>query len=472
MPASFARELVKQVLYNPQRSASASSSRNYSVYTKEDIYGWLQAPTSNEQNLRSASNYLFFSSQHYQRLIFYYARLIVGAYVISPLGYDESYKKNVFKKQYYKVAKELELMDIPSQLWDVLTVSIREGVYYGVRWKDKNSSFIQRISPDICKITSICDDTFLYSVDMSKVSRSLEFYPPEFTDMYNEYLRTGQKYQEVPMDISVCVKADSSVPDVSIPLFAAVMPSLYTIANAEALQETADEIHNYKMIAGQLPVDEDGNPLMDYDIVMKYYNHLAGAVGENIGVAVTPFKLSPFTFDEPSATRAVDNISKAIGNFWSSAGTSGLLHGMSNDTAGVTKLAIKNDETYIMGMVKQYERLVNRYLKTCFSSNPKFKITILPVTVFNKDETIKQYKEAASFGLGKSYYAAAIGIPQYDVLALDYLEKEVCGYDNLTPLRSSYNSSTENTVGRPAANDEDLDTEGQQTRDNDTNANR
>ncbi len=473
MPAAFARELIKQVVYNPQKNTSRRSY-TYSLYTKENIIKWLQSPATNEKNLRDASLYMYLSSMHYQRLIDYYAGLLIGAYVISPVGFEpNNVKKETFAKQFYKVAKALELMSIPSLLKDVITVSLREGAYYGVRWSDKSSSFIQKIDADYCKITSVSNGTFLYSVDMSKLQGKLEYYPTEFTAMYNEYLASGQKYQEVPADISVCVKGDESIIDFSVPPFAAVMPSLYTIANTESLQDTATELKNYKMMTGKVPVDDDGVPLIGWDLFQKYYNHLKNALGENVGLAITPFALDSFSFEQKTGVSDVDDLAKAVGNFWAAAGTSGLLHGISNDTSGVTKLSIKNDETYIMGIVKQFERVINRYLKIGFAGTQKFKITILPVTVFNREEYLKSYKEAAAFGLGKSYYAATLGIPQYDIAGLDFIEREMGMFTGLNPLQSSFNTSTaEKDAGRPLKEDEDLEDEGEITRDNDTNANR
>ena len=50
MPMSFARELIKQIVYNPKNSSS-QKSYTYSLYTKENILKWLQSPSSNETSL-------------------------------------------------------------------------------------------------------------------------------------------------------------------------------------------------------------------------------------------------------------------------------------------------------------------------------------------------------------------------------------------------------------------------------------
>ena len=474
MPTYFARELLRQQTYNP-RVSSSKKSYTYSVIDKSSILQWLQAPSSNEKNLRDASNYMYLSSMHYNRLINYYSGLYTGAYVISPLGFErlDDSKKESFSKQYHKVSKALELMNLPHLMRQEIAITLRDGAFFGVLLSDKTSAFVQKIDPDYCKITSICDGSFLYKIDMTKIASKLEYYPAEFTEMYSNYLATGDQWQEVPLNISVCLKADDSIVDFSIPPFASVMPSLYTIANTESLQETATEIKNYKMLSGQIPHNDKGYPLLDDNMVNKYYNHIAGALDEHVGLALSPFKFDVIDFDKNSSVKDVDDVAKAVSNYWSTAGTSGLLHGQANSTAGVTKLAINNDETFILGIVQQFERIINRYLKTNFSGSIKFKIDILPVTVFNKDTALKQYKEAASFGLGKSYYAAALGIPQCDVSGLNYLEKELIPFDELQPLKSSYTASAEEaSSGRPLSDETELEESGENTRNNDTNANR
>lgn len=471
MPASFARELMRQATYDPNKSGS-KKNHSYPLKYKEDVLSWLQNPssTTSEKSLRDASNYMYLSSMHYNRLLNYYAGLYTGAYVIAPLGFNQNDISPNFAKQYYRVKKSLELMNIPHIMRFVTLVALRDGAFYGVIVSDNNSSIILKIDPDYCRITAICDNSYLYEVDMTKISRNLEFYPQVFMDMYLKYVETGERWQEVPIDISVCIKADETIPDYSIPPFAGVIPSLYTIANEEALQETASELRNYKMLSGQIPLDEKGNQLIPDDIVKQYYAHIASALDDRVGLALSPFKLESISFENNASVSNLNTLSDAVANFWSTAGTSGLLHGRENDTSGVTQLAIKNDETYVIGIIQQFERVINRHLKTNFSGSQKFKISILPITVFNRGELIKYYKEAASFGIGKSYYAAAVGVPQIDIAGMDYIERNFVPFDNLTPLKNSYTTSGD--VGRPQEDLSELGDAGMETRDNDTNANR
>ncbi len=469
----FARQLATLRTYDPK---NPSSQKNivYSQYKKEDIITWLQHPAINETSLRNASQYMFIASMHYRRLLMYYAGLYTGAYIVAPLSMDTTSVGKNFEKQFKKVTKALDLMDIPSVLYNCILVALRDGAFYGVRISDNNSCIIQQLDADYCKITSICDGSFLYSVDMTKISRLLPYYPPVFTSMYANYQATGERWQEVPVDVSVCIKADASLPGVTLPLFAAVMPNLYTLANIEALQESATEIKNYKMLSGQIQTDSKGAPMMDFETVQKYYNQVANALGDRVGLAITPFEFTLHSFGDKGSVNDVDDISNATSNFWSSAGTSGLLHGQENDTSGVTKLAIKNDETLIFSLVRQFERVINRYLKLGFSGSIKFKIKILDVTVFNREEKAQLYKEAATFGIGKSFYAASIGISQSDLMGLTYIENEgLIPFDKLQPLRSTYTeTSDDKKAGRPTLSDGEIDAEGEATRDSGSNDNR
>ena len=151
-----------------------------------------------------------------------------------------------------------------------------------------------------------------------------------------------------------------------------------------------------------------------------------------------------------------------------------MLHGAENNTAGVAKLAIKSDETLVFSMLDQCERQINRFLKTAMGGTVKFKITFLRTTVFNIEDKIKQYKEAMNYGIGESHYMAALGIPQFDIDGIKFIENEILKLNEiLKPLKTaSTQSSGDSDSGRPLADETDLEESGESTRDNDTNANR
>lgn len=468
-------QLQKQALLHLDSNSSASVT--YSRFTKENLISYMQSPKSNEKNIRNASIYMYDASTQYRRLILYYALMPLWAYTLAPLSFNPlKYNAEAFRKSYMKAAAHVDMMNLKHELQKASIIAFREGVLYGVQWSGTNSFFIQRINPDICKLSSIVDGTWMYAVDVSQIKEAdLPLYPPEFTTMRNAYLSGGRKWQEVPENISFCLKADETTHAYSIPPWAATLPLLHDIENYKALQETAAEISNYKLVSMEIPIDDDGTPLIDYKLAEQYYQHLVNALPPYVGAAMMPMKMDSIKFEQGGGTHDVDTVSRAEEQFWREGGTSPLLFGSSdNDTAGALKLSVAADEQLVFALMSQCERLVNRILKQ-MSGTQKFKITFLPATVFNRDEVTSRYKDAATLGIPvKSGYAAMLGLSPLDVLGMNTVEIDILEMDKLIPLKSSYNQdgSSGGYGGRPKAKEEDLSESGAQTRDDDSNANR
>lgn len=455
-------------------TSNRTSSVTYTRFTKEQILSYIQSPKSNERNLRNASIYMHDASSQYRRLIQYYAYMPLWAYTLAPLGFDPaSYKSDVFLKAYTKAAKELEIMNLKHEMPKAAYVAMREGVFYGVQWKSKDCFFIQRINPDICKLSSFDDGVWYYAVDFSKIkTEDLILYHPEFEKLKRTSEAQGaSKWQEIPDGISFCIKADETTPAYSIPPWSSTLPMLYDIETFKALQETATEISNYKLIGLEIPVDEDGVPKIDYGLAEKYYTQLISNLPPYVGAAMSPMKMSAVDFQKGAGTNDVDTVSRAEEQFWREGGTSPLLFGSAdNDTAGALKLSIKSDEEIVFNLMAQCERHINHILKS-LSGSQKFKMSFLPVTVYNQDDWIDHYKEAATLGIPvKERYAAALGMSPMDILGMNHVEMDILKMGELTPLASSYTQAK--STGRPLKDDTELTETGQGTRDNDDNGNR
>lgn len=468
---NFAKQ-TQSPIWNVNDQGSKQSV-TYTRYTKEQILSYMQSPTSNEQNLRKASIYMWDASSQYRRLITYYAMLPRWDYLIAPMNFDSSnVKPDSFRKQYLKVQQKIELMNLKHELEKSAKITLRDGVMYGAIWQNKTSFYVQRINPDYCSLTSLVDGTWVYSVDMSKIKESqLNLYPPEFTTMYNTYRSTGQKYQEVPLDICWCLKADETTLTYSIPPWSSTLPMLYDIETYKSLQETATKIANYKLLGMKIPLNEDGTPKFDWGLADKYYQQLCRLLPPYVGAFVSPMDTESFEFEKSGNTSDVDTVSRAEEQYWFNTGTSALLHGSNtSNTAGALKLSIVSDEQIMFSFVNQAERLINRILKN-ISGTIKFQLRFLPTTVYNQGDQVKLLKEAATLGIpgSKSAYAAAIGIHQAELSGLAYLENEMLDSDSWTPLNSSYTSSG---GGRPAQDDTALDAEGEKTRASGANENR
>lgn len=465
-------QLQKQALLNLQ--STSSSSVTYTRYSKEDLLSYMQTPKSNEKNIRNASIYMYDISSQYRTLIQHYAGMALWAYIVSPVDFGpKKINADSFQKSYLKAIQQVAKMNIKHEMQKASIVALREGVLYGLQRNGSDSFFIQRVNPDICKLSSIVDGTWLYSIDFSQIKEAeLILYPDEIVNMWNAYKSgSAYKWQEIPEDLSFCLKADETTTTYSIPPWASTLPMLYDVENLKELQQTSSEISNYKLVGMEIPTDKDGIPQLEYGMAHEYYQHVLNALPDYVGAVMSPMKMNAINFEKSSGTQDIDMVSRAEEQFWREGGTSPLLFGSSeNDSAGALKLSITaSEETVMMTLVVQAERLINRILKQ-MSGAQKFRINILPATVFNRDDLIAKYKEAATLGIPvKSAYAALLGLSPSDVMGMDYIEMNILNMGELTPLNSSY---TQSDPGRPQSDAGDLSGSGEQTRDDDTNSNR
>ena len=150
-------------------------------------------------------------------------------------------------------------MDIKSQFAKVLTVCLREDVFYGTMWVTADSIIIQQLPSDYCTIAVVEDNVLNVSFDFSYFdsnSQYLENYPQEFTTKYNLYQkdRTGMKWQELESPTSFAVKCNNDILNYAIPPFAGLLREVYDIEDYKQLKLTKTELENYAMLVMKLGV--------------------------------------------------------------------------------------------------------------------------------------------------------------------------------------------------------------------------
>lgn len=465
------RDLENNKDYNP----------TYRKYTKSQIVTYLSNPASYETQLRQMSQYLFNISNYYRRLIQYFASMSTFSYIVVPYGVDYSKSVNVnkFKKGYYGVISQLERMNIRHEFSKVLMVAFRDDVYYGYAWETNDSYALQQLDPDYCKISSIEDGVYNFAFNFSYFdanSERLPNFPPEFTTMYNNYKKdTNLKWQELSSENSVCIKINEQT-YVPIPPFVSLFSALADIEDYRAISKNASEVNNYKALALEIPVDDEGTFLIDYDLCKDFYDMLCNVLPENIGAFMSPMKVSSWDFEKSGAVSGSDDVEKAEASMWTQAGVNSILFGGGDkDSATSVKWSTINDQMIVFTVMRQVERWINRKLKSV-STAYKFKVNILDVTYFNRDEMHDRYIKDGQYGLPvRAAIMATGGYTPSDVENLMYLENTILDLSSKeVPLKSSNTQTADNGDGGRPTNEsqgKDLSDAGAVTQENDSNAN-
>lgn len=446
-----------------------TSSPTFYKYTKEQIQTFLQNPYSNEKNLRDAVIYIYAASSHFRRLVQYFTGLSDLSYVVSPFKIDTSKQKaDTVRKKYKQVTDILSNFDIKNQFRKIITVCIREDVFYGTMRENADSIIIQQLPSDYCSIAVIEDNVLNVSFDFSYFdtnSTYLDLYPAEFKTKYEAYQkdRTNMKWQELDSPTSFAVKCNNDILNYAIPPFVGLLREIYEIEDYKQLKLTKTELENYAMLVMKLGITSDGEWEMDFDKAKDFWHNLSNVLPEEVGSILSPMPIEKISF-EKSNTGDTDTIVDAENQLFSAAGVSSLLFNNPKASSNALSLSIKADQSITYGIVKSIESVLNRYLhKKSYGKN--FKITFLDCSPFNRKEVGDAYLKACQYGLPMiTYYCASQGLSPDEMDYMNFLEDDVLNVKSrFIPLQSSNTQSTKD-AGRPESDDTELTEAGEITR--------
>ena len=414
----------------------------FSLYSKDDIQTYLSNPYTYEKQLRKAVTYIYGASSHFRRLIQNFVGLSDLAYVVEPYKIDPN-KTNVktLNNNYRKVLNILSSMSIKTQMPKVLTVCLREDVFYGTLWVTNDSITVQQLPSDYCSISTIEGNVPNVTFDFSYFdsnSALLEYYPQEFQTKYRQYQASRMtRWIELDSPTSFAIKCNSDILDYALPPFAGLLRELYDIEDYKQLKETKTALENYAMISMKLPMEKDGSWGIDLTKAREFWRNLDSVLPEEVGSVLTPMDIDKISFEKAN-TGDTDTVSEAEQHMFSAAGVSSLLFNNEKASANALLLSIKADQAITYGIVKNIQDAINRFLQSQ-SYGKNFKVNFLDVSPYNRKEVGDAYLKAASYGLPTiSAYAASQGIGQAELDSMSFLEGSVLNLQEMfKPIQSS-----------------------------------
>lgn len=432
-------------------------------YSRDQITSWLQNPELNAKMLREASVYLYEVSPQYRRLITYFSELVTLDYIVVPYKLDTT-KADPKKTQlaYKKSCDWLQVLNIKHELLRILATAYREDVFYGYLLCEKDSAHIQKLNPDYCKISSVVDSTFICAFDFSYFDsrqEELSAFSSEFVEKYEAYKGDGTlKWQELDVNKQFCIKITDSIYPAPILPFGGVLEYIYRILDYADLQQTREELENYKILVMKVPLNSEQQLSLDKNLICDFYDNVCNELPSAVGAVISPCDIQDIAFDRSNAADS-DLTESATTDFWNASGVSSLLFGGKQSAASLN-ISIKADIALAMGVVRQVERVLNRLLKTNVSGTQKFQVNFLQVTPFTQKEMNELYIKNAQYGLPTKMMAAATtGQTPSDIVGLTYLENSCLNLnEQWVPLQSSHTASAvgTSTGGRPSDTEENM----------------
>ena len=448
--ALFSRLILRDLNAHP-------SYQTFYKYTKDDIAKYLANPARSEKQLRDACIYIYGASSHFRRIIQYFVGLSDLSYLVEPTGIDpRTANVRITNNNYRKVLELLNKMSIKTQFPKILTVCLREDVFYGTFVVTPDSITILQLPSDYCQIATVegnvCNVTFDFSYFNNR-KHLLEFYPEEFKVKYALYMndKKAGRWIELNSPTSFAIKCNIDILNYAMPPFAGILREISDVESYKAMKLTKTAIENYALLVMKLPLSDSGEWALDYEKAKDFWMNLDQVMPEEVGSVLSPMDISKISF-ERSNVGDTNTVADAEEDLFNAAGVSSLIFSNPKASANALLLSIRADQCLTYGIVKSIEDMLNRYIQS-FSYGKNFKVNFLDVSPFNRKEVGDAYLKAASYGLPTiSAYAASQGIGQAELDSMSFLENKVLNLPEIfKPLKNSsqMSASDSDDVGAP-----------------------
>lgn len=446
----------------------------------EDAQLALRHPRQGWKILMSISDELMRISPHYFRLNSLYSNMALFCWWVDLYGVKENANVSTIKKSYSVLTEKLETMNIKHEFSKIMKFLPYQDIYCGVIIENQTDFFIQQIDFRLCKLYQVQDGLYNFKINLSAINpQKINAYPIYIRQAYSDFSEGKiSNWYEPPADLQICIKLNNQW-TYPYPLLIGLVRDILDLDIYKKLKLQSARTDNYKAIMVKVPIDENtiDKPLLTPETLGVFAEINRESMTDDIGLI---YNLGSdgeaISFKESSNTR--NNVADSVGDIYDSAGiTKELFNGSSSGTA--VTLSVENDSGIVYSVYRQFERWINRYIKLrkYNKSTYKFYFYLLDITIFNRDNVSKRYKEACTLGATViDKWLASLDITPSRMMGSYILHKDIFDFNsNFIPLSSSFNAAN-GQVGQGrttnAEKGELLSDSGEQTKDSDANLNR
>lgn len=442
----------------------------------EDAQLALQHPKQSWRILMAISEQLMRISPHYFRLNSLYSNMALFCWWVDLYGVKENANVSTIKKSYSALTEKLEIMNLKHEFSKIMKVLPYQDIYCGVVVENQTDFFIQQIDFRLCKLYQVQDGLYNFKINLSAINpQKINAYPIYIRQAYTDFSEGKIKnWYEPPADLQICIKLNSQW-IYPYPLLIGLVRDILDLDIYKKLKLQSARTDNYKAIMVEVPIDKNtiDKPLLTPKTLEVFAEINRESMSDDIGLIYNlGSKGEAISFKESSNTR--NNVADSIGDIYDSAGITKELFNSSASITAAT-LSVENNAGIVYSVYRQFERWINRYIKLrkYNKSTYKFYFYLLDITIFNRDNVSKRYKESVSLGATViDKYMASIDMTPSRMLGSYILHKDIFNFnENFIPLKTSYNSSEDNS-GRPEMDTKELSDKGEETRSSGANKER
>ena len=466
-----------------------SKNITYQTYSRENLRSYLKNPASdgNAKSLRKLSNYLYNVSHVYKRIINFKAHQAqLKVWTVYPdIPLIDVPEQDKILQNYERVVKYVRAMDMKSQILKCMLQYFKNGVVYGFTYGDPEkdgSFFIHLLDPDFCKISSqqYRSGILNFAMDMSffdsgSNSYYLDVYDPIFKKLYNKYKSdNAQRWAELPIERTFCLKYDLDNLDYTIPPLAPLMDSIISLCDLQSIQNVKDELEATKLLYAKINTLSGTNQTDDFeidlDLATAFFAKIQAALPDQVSFALSPMDIKSVDFSTNNAND-VNVVEKAYENIINSGGGIVLNQNKITNSASF-KLALMADCQDSVGVIEQINEWINFYILNNIGETGMI-VEFDDTPPYFISDKIDQLLKVSQYGLPvKLQLSSLVNTNPVKERGMSFMEEALglttdCWDRPLVSsnVQTSISENGDGSDGRPEKDEGDLSDEGEKTRD-------
>ncbi len=461
------KDKTKQVelLYEKTKKAlqqvnlTKTENRTFETFSKERLRTFMKNPKSNEDKLRSLSQFLYRFSQPYRRLIQYYAQMIdPSMYTVIPKIQNlmsSELDENSVLTDVYNTCSAIRALNLRNQLLKFLIIAWREDTAYGYIYADETGSYIMPLDGNYCKISSIDteNNTYNFAFDFTYFrshSDFLEYWDKEFKRKYDAYTSdTSMRWQELDPERTFCIKVNSDDTTLSTPPFLAMFEQIIDLIDTQSIQKVKNELSIYKLLIFAMKTRQSAQSAdqftVDTETVADYYNRILPLLPPEVSAILSPVDIETIEFKD-NATEDVDMVATSMHNLFANAGSSQILDSSKISGSMAFETSMMVDSAQGLCLLPQIECWVNAYLTNSIHEHGFVKF--IRESIYTRKNRVTQIQTAAQYGVPvKMEWGALLGYDPIDLIASQQLESALHLAEKWIPVQSSATMSSQGIKG-------------------------
>lgn len=452
---------LKTLLYATSKDLSVKSleEMNKKFYRPRQIgnvqlVNLLRSPYDNVDKLQDISQQMAESNGILKEFINYKALILTNDHYIYPTDAFKYKDKDSLVKDELKVANYLETFNAKHLIHWCTKRVLQNGEVYIYKNVTRNGVLMQEIPTKVCKIISLDEyGIFRYGVDMSKIAQEeVEYYPDEIKKGYKKFQGKGKKGKDFIGDFYIVGESGVAFQlnqweSKGLPYYMHLFKSLLNLEDAENLDNTSNELDNYKLLFQKALTDTDGKMLMDVDTVSLYHESVKSNTPKGIGVITSPMDVKPIALGDGKLKNYehVNNLKKGV---YDNAGIASDLFNGNAKTKESVLLSSIIDTLVPLEIQTMIERYLNFELMLKFKRG-KWRVQFLPTSYYNRHDEIKLERENLAVYGSKKKYLAVQGFTPLESINILYAEEMLELQEQMKPMQTAHTISN-----KDAKNDE------------------